>query len=229
MAACNISNDDSSSSPSSPSMSQTSSQSKYEWEILEEKISNETVKNFIKNKMPPHKIYGSQKINCTFCDKSHKMKRTYYKCMVKPTTLVECPSKYKIDYCEVLNHANIYMHDDHSHELDDAYANENGLDDEIKTAIRTILQHNPTLFPKKIRIQLTMDKAKYKIEHLEIPPLSKLQSFIHRERTKIKPVSNKIEDVIKFITDHLYFPTILPNQPFFFNKLFNKSWGFCNS
>jgi len=99
MAACNISNDDSSSSPSSPSMSQAFSQSKYEWEILEEKISNETVKNFIKNKMPPHKIYGSQKLNCTFCDKSHKMKRTYYKCMVKPTTLVECPSKYKIGYC----------------------------------------------------------------------------------------------------------------------------------
>ena len=65
MAACNISNDDSSSSPSSPSMSQASSQSKYEWEILEEKISNESAKNFIKNKMPPHKIYGSQKFMAT--------------------------------------------------------------------------------------------------------------------------------------------------------------------
>ena len=52
------------------------------------------------------------------------------------------------------------------------------------------------MYPKKVRIQLTMDKAKYKIEHLEIPPLEKLQSFIHRERAKVKPVSNKIEDVI---------------------------------
>ena len=51
MAACNISDSD---SPSSPSMSQTSSQSKFEWEILQEKISNEATKNFIKNKMPPH-------------------------------------------------------------------------------------------------------------------------------------------------------------------------------
>jgi hypothetical protein len=54
MAACNISDTD---SPSSPSMSQTSSQSKFEWEILHEKISNEATKNFIKNKMPPHRIY----------------------------------------------------------------------------------------------------------------------------------------------------------------------------
>jgi hypothetical protein len=92
--ACNISNDDSRNSQSSTSMYQASSQSKYEWEIFEEKIIDETVKNSIKNKMPPHKIYGSQKINCTFCDKSHKMKRTFYKCKVKSTTLVECPSKY---------------------------------------------------------------------------------------------------------------------------------------
>ena len=115
------------------------------------------------------------------------------------------------------------MHDEHSHELDDAYEKENGLPDEIKTAIRSILQHNPSIFPKKIRIQLTMDKAKYKIEHLEIPPLAKLQGFIHRERAKIKPVSNKIEDVISFISDHLYFPTILPNQPFFFESAYDSN------
>jgi hypothetical protein len=71
------------------------------------------------------------------------MKRTFYKCKVKSTTLVECPSKYKIDYCEILNHGNIYMHDEHSHELDDTYEKENSLPDEIKTAIRSILQHNP--------------------------------------------------------------------------------------
>ena len=98
MAACNISDSD---SPSSSSMSQTSSQSKFEWEILQEKISNEATKNFIKNKMPPHRIYGS-----------HKMKRTYFKCTVKPSIMVECPAKYKIDYCEILNHGNIYMHDE---------------------------------------------------------------------------------------------------------------------
>ena len=169
--------------------------------------------SFEKNKMPPHTMYGSQKINCTFCEKDHKMKRTYFKCML------ECPAKYKIDYCENLDCGNIYSHDDHNHALEEEYVNNNGLAEEIKTAIRTILEHNPTLFPKKVHLQLTMDKAKYKIEHLEIPPLNKLQSFIHRERAKVKPVTNKIEDVIKFVGDHLWFPTIFPNQPFFSNVL----------
>ena len=75
------------------------------------------------------------------------------------------------------------------------YANKNGLAEEIKTAIRIILEHNPTLFPKKVRLKLIMDKAKYKIEHSEIPPLNKY--FIHfvlrvklllvLERAKVKP------------------------------------------
>ena len=35
-------------------------------------------------------MYGSQKINCTFCEKDHKMKRTYFKC------LSECPAQLNI-------------------------------------------------------------------------------------------------------------------------------------
>ena len=92
------------------------------------------------------------------------MKRTYFKC------ILECPAKYKIDYCENLDCGNIYSHDEHNHALEE-YANSNGLAEEIKTAIRIILEHNSTLFPKKVRLQLIMDKAKYKIEHLKKPHL----------------------------------------------------------
>ena len=111
MAACNFD----SSAPSSPSLSQASSQSKFEWDILESDINHLAIKNYEKTKKPPYKIYGTPKINCTFCNKSHKMKRTYYKCMVQSSSdlfVLECPTKYKIDYCESLDCGSIYLHDE---------------------------------------------------------------------------------------------------------------------
>ena len=53
MAACNFD----SSAPSSPSLSQTSSQSKFEWDILESDINHVAIKNYEKSKMPLYKIY----------------------------------------------------------------------------------------------------------------------------------------------------------------------------
>ena len=67
--------------------------------------------------------------------------------------VLECPAKYKIDYCESLDCGNIYLHDEHSHDLGGEYENKNGIADEIKSAIRTILEHNPSLYPKKVRIE----------------------------------------------------------------------------
>ena len=96
MAGCNYDSD--SSRPISPSKSQASSNTRYEWDLLEGNINNQAIISFQKNKMPPHKMYGSQKINCSFCEKGHKMKRNYFKCMC------ECPVKYKIDYCVSCSH-----------------------------------------------------------------------------------------------------------------------------
>jgi hypothetical protein len=48
----------------SPTSSQASStNTRYEWELLEEKINKQAMISYEKTKMPPHKMYGSQKIN----------------------------------------------------------------------------------------------------------------------------------------------------------------------
>ena len=52
MAACNFD----SSAPSSPSLSQASSQSKFEWDILESDINHLAIKNYEKTKIYGHPI-----------------------------------------------------------------------------------------------------------------------------------------------------------------------------
>ena len=52
MAACNYDSD-------SPTSSQaSSSNTRYEWELLEEKINKQAMISYEKTKMPPHKMYG---------------------------------------------------------------------------------------------------------------------------------------------------------------------------
>ena len=62
------------------------------------------------------------------------------------------------------------------------------------------------------------NKSKYGIESLKIPELSQ----IHRIRSKVKPKSNNIQDVVGFIMSNLYFPTIHENTPFFFGCEFDS-------
>ena len=80
MAACNYDSD--SSRPNSPSTSQASYNTRYEWDLLEGNINNQAVISFQKYKMPPHKMYVSQKINYRFCEKGHKKKRNYFNACV---------------------------------------------------------------------------------------------------------------------------------------------------
>ena len=46
--------------------------------------------------------------------------------------------------------------------------------------------------------------------------MKQIPGFVYRYKNKIVPKSNKVEDVEKYLGDHLYFPTIDPNTPFFF-------------
>ena len=66
----------------------------------------------------------------------------------------------------------------------DKYDNQNGIHDDIKKAIETILEHNPTLYPKKIQVKLTNEKSKYDIQNLKIPELSQVKTFVHRIELK---------------------------------------------
>jgi hypothetical protein len=64
----------------------------------------------------------------------------------------DCSAKYRIDYCKTKNVGRIESFGEHNHNLMDKYDNQNGIHDDIKKAIETILSHNPTLYPKKIQV-----------------------------------------------------------------------------
>jgi hypothetical protein len=63
----------------------------------------------------------------------------------------------------------------------------------------------------------TANDGQGKIEHSTTWKTAEL----HSEREGQS--SNKIEDVIQYIVDHLFFLTILPNQPFFFECAYDSN------
>ena len=187
---------------------------KIDWEVLEESVTIEEIENFIKYSIPSSRAkQTTNKINCTFCDENsntHKMKRQYRKC----NEIDECPVQYRVDSCSVINSGTIYMSKTkHFHELNEEYDNTNGIDEKIKQAILKILEYNPTKYPKKIRAQLNNEKEKFGITDLEVPPLSQIQGFVARQRSKIVQKSNKVEEAPQFIIEHVHFPTIDEDEP----------------
>ena len=69
---------------------------------------------------------------------------------------------------------------------------------------------------------MTNEKSKYGIQNLKIPDLSQIQTFVHRIRSKVKPKSNNVNEVISYVMSNLYFPTIHENTPFFFGCEFDS-------
>ena len=67
------------------------------------------------------------------------------------------------------------------------------------------MEFNPTKYPKKIRIQSNVEKEKFGIQHLEIPPLVQIQGFVTRQRSKVVPKSNQVDDVVQYIS--IFFST----------------------
>ncbi len=209
--------------PSSPTSS--AGTSNYDWAILEDKKSKKDLDAYIEKFIPRSHVYQTNKnVNCYFCVndfeiENHKLKRQYRKCKDEAS----CSVKYRVDYCEKKDVGRIEENGEHTHDLEDAYENENGICEEIKAAILKILQFNPTKFPKQIQMQLTTEKEKFGIQHLEIPDLVKIQGFVHRSRHKVKPVSNKVDDVLEYVMRNLMFPTIHENTPFFFGLQHDSS------
>jgi hypothetical protein len=222
MATCLNYNDD---RPPSPTSSTTSSSStKYDWELLESNINSTEIATYIKCNIPRTQSYqNNYNVKCYFClDElecvNHKIKRQYRLCKEGDG----CEVKYRVDYCKIKDIGRIEYFGEHSHELENTYLNENGMHPDIKKAIEMILEHNPTKFPKQIQVQLTTNKSKYGIENMKIPELAQIQTFVHRIRSKVKPKSNNIQDVVAFIMSNLYFPTIHENTPFFFGCAFDS-------
>ena len=211
------------SEPSSPSSSTTSSTC--EWEMLENNINNQDIGDFIETLIPRSYVYQTNhNVKCHFCVNdlelvAHKIKRQYRKCQEE----ARCSVKYRVDYCSTKDVGRIEQSGQHSHHLAESYDNENGICDEIKSAILKILEFNPTKFPKAIQVQLTTEKEKFQIQHFSITSLVKIQGFVHRSRHKVKPKRNKVEDVINFIMSNLLFATIHTNTPFFFGLEFDSS------
>ena len=201
------------SEPSSPTSSISSSIG--DWVVLLFGKNRNDIDVYIEKRIPRSNAYQTNHdVDCHFCKvQEHQIKRQYRKCKEGE----ECPVIYRIDHCSIKDIGRIQQNNDHSHELADSYHNENGLCDEIKAAIVKILEFNPTKFPKQIQVQLTTEKEKFGLQNIPIPELKKIQGFVHRTRNKIKPQSNKVEDVVNFIMSNLIFATIHENTPFFLN------------
>jgi hypothetical protein len=214
------------SSPSSPTssiVSNASSNASKNWEILKENMNLVEISDFIKKSLPPNKGTTTQnRTYCIFCtggEVQHKMKRAYRCCIDND----ECSVKYRIDSCEKANKGTIFTFGLHNHEVSDKYECDVGLPAIFKKAIDQIMQFHPHKYPNHVRLQLNLEPEKFGTVGLKVPELSQIQGYIHRNRVKVELKSNKLEDVRTIILDHLYFPTINENQPFFFGLQFDAN------
>ena len=206
-----------------------------EWKILEKNLTSTEVKKYIKQSIPKSKAYQTNtKVCCNMCtheesdniSPNHKIKRQYRKCIIQDYEMlhsgVKCDVKYKIDYCNSANIARIYMSGEHTHALNYKYNNANGMDDKVKHAISDILKNNIRQYPKMIRKSLNTRRKDYGLEHVDIPELRKIQSYVYRQRRNVKSRNSRMTDVKQFIVDNYYFPTIEESQPFFFGLKFDS-------
>ena len=168
------------SEPPSPCSTISSNSSKNDWEMLESGLTESEIASYLKTNIPrSNAIQKNYNVKCYFCAEdltyvTHKIKRQYRQCKESNG----CTTKYRIDYCKNSDKSRIEQTGEHDHELDDTYNNANGLPLEIKKAIETILEHNPTKFPKAIRLQITVDRVKYGIDpNMKIPEIEKIRAF----------------------------------------------------
>ena len=131
----------------SPSSSSSSIQSKlYDWELIEAQLSNCELKEFIKEQIPPSHVYQTNnRVKCYFCvdeygSVNHNIKRQYRECI----DFKDCLAIYRVDSCSQKDCCRVDLSGKHLHPVSDQYNNTNGLDGNIKKAIETILEHNPT-------------------------------------------------------------------------------------
>ena len=136
--------------PSSVSTVNSDSSRKYFWELKAGDINCSELALYIKHQMPPSNAYQSNSnVKCYFCidefgSVDHKIKRTYREC----TESHDCKVIYRVDSCVKGDICRIEQDSSHDHNTSVKYSNTNGIHLDIKKAIETILEHNPTKYPK---------------------------------------------------------------------------------
>ncbi|CAF0908668.1 unnamed protein product [Brachionus calyciflorus] len=71
----------------------------------------------------------------------------------------------------------LFIFNEHNHPIEEVYDNSVGPSQEIKAIIRRLVQDQPTIFPKQIRIYLNVNSDKLGIEGLQFE-LHQIQDYI---------------------------------------------------
>ncbi|CAF0999539.1 unnamed protein product [Brachionus calyciflorus] len=184
------------------------------WNLIEKDLSEERIKEFVRSSLPASVSYQTNRdMNCFFCVgiDFHKLKQQFRKCCEDE----KCQVKYNILLCEQTNIGSISQKHEHNHLVHDEYNNTNGLPDVIKNIIIDLLTNNPKLYPRQFRSYIHNNSTRLGLDSVSFE-MTQIAGFVHRYKNKMVAKKNKVEDVEKYLGDHLYYPTIDPNVPFFF-------------
>ena len=110
-------------------------------------------------------------IECIFCTEAHKIKQQLRKCTHSKFIINHigekikkiCPTKYKVQVCPIWKEKIIAYIVDHEHDEDeegDVHASD-PIDLRIKDVVHSILQTNPEIKPKRVRVLLNTNRANY--------------------------------------------------------------------
>ncbi|RNA06618.1 hypothetical protein BpHYR1_045741 [Brachionus plicatilis] len=174
------------------SSNSSSGSSNSKWLTLIENVGEEDVSEYINIAIPKSKAYQTNHdLNCRNVVMNNvQLNIMYY-------------------YAKKNNISNISIKHDHNHAVDQEYNNYNGLPEKVKIVVKNLVDTNPKLIPRQVRTFLNNNATKLGIDDI---------TYEFNQIT-MAPRKNKIEDVERYLADHLYFPTIDPNQPFFFGFL----------
>ena len=173
---------------SSSYSSQSSTGSNTNWKLVEEFNAIDELDHFLHTQFYKSSTYQTNtKIQCVFCfdpNDVHKMTQRYGQCTYNTSTTnekgetikVECPVKYKVNECLIKiddrKMSNIYKSDNgyiHEHDI---YHENDKIDPKIKMVIHQILDQNPQIKPKQIRVLLNTNLEKYpSLKNSTVPEL----------------------------------------------------------
>ncbi|CAF1011078.1 unnamed protein product, partial [Brachionus calyciflorus] len=183
------------------------------WNLIEKDLSEERIKEFVRSSFPPSVSYQTNRdMNCFFCVgiDFDKLKQQFRKCCENK----KCQVKHNILLCEQTNKGSISQKHEHNHLVHDEDNNPNGLPDVIKNIIIDLLTNNPKLYPRQVRSYIHNNSTRLGLDNVSFE-MTQITGFVHRYKNKMGPKKNKVEDVEKYLGDHLYYPIIDPNVPFF--------------